>query len=95
MSPLWVLNFILFIISVNNVPFSVLQVGHSLGGALSELDSLFLTLNLPSSASIKAITYGTPRVGNLAFAQLIDSKVCLILCCLLKWALKIFAGPKL
>lgn len=51
------------------------QVGHSLGGALAELDALYLTLNLPSDTSIKAITYGTPRVGNPAFAALIDSKV--------------------
>ncbi|PFH47693.1 hypothetical protein AMATHDRAFT_197673 [Amanita thiersii Skay4041] len=49
-------------------------VGHSLGGAIAELDSLFLTLNIPG-ASIKAVTYGTPRVGNPTFAQLIDSKV--------------------
>ena len=51
------------------------KVGHSLGGALAELDSLFLTLNLPSSTAIKAVTYGTPRVGAPAFAALIDSKV--------------------
>jgi hypothetical protein len=43
---------------------------------LAELDALFLTLNLPSSSSIKAVTYGTPRVGNAVFAQLIDAKVC-------------------
>ncbi|KAF8161184.1 alpha/beta-hydrolase [Crassisporium funariophilum] len=54
---------------------SVVTIGHSLGGALAELDSLFLTLNLPSTTSIKAMTYGTPRVGNPAFAQLIDAKV--------------------
>ncbi|KAF9024852.1 alpha/beta-hydrolase [Hymenopellis radicata] len=48
--------------------------GHSLGGALAELDSLFFALNIPS-ARIKARTYGTPRVGNLAFAELIDSMV--------------------
>lgn len=51
------------------------QVGHSLGGALAELDALFLTLNLPSTTSVRAVTYGTPRVGNPAFAALIDSKV--------------------
>jgi predicted lipase len=51
-----------------------LQVGHSLGGALAELDSLFLTLHIPS-ASIKVVAYGLPRVGNPAFAQLIDAKV--------------------
>ncbi|KIM40235.1 hypothetical protein M413DRAFT_19420 [Hebeloma cylindrosporum] len=53
----------------------VALTGHSLGGALAELDSLFLTLNLPSSTSIKVVTYGVPRVGNASFAQLIDAKV--------------------
>lgn len=43
---------------------------------MAELDALFLTLNLPSDSSIEAVTYGTPRVGNTAFAQLIDTKVC-------------------
>jgi len=42
---------------------------------LAELDALFLNLNLPFGTSIKAVTYGTPRVGNTAFAQLIDAKV--------------------
>ncbi|KAF9481531.1 alpha/beta-hydrolase [Pholiota conissans] len=54
---------------------SIITIGHSLGGALAELDSLFLTLNLPSTASIKAVTYGTPRVGNPDFAALMDSEV--------------------
>ncbi|PPQ63476.1 hypothetical protein CVT24_005133 [Panaeolus cyanescens] len=54
---------------------NVVVVGHSLGGALAELDALFFVLNLPSSANVKAVTYGTPRVGNPAFAQLIDAKV--------------------
>lgn len=53
---------------------NVIAVGHSLGGALAELDALFFTLNLPS-ANVRAVTYGTPRVGNPAFAQLIDAKV--------------------
>ena len=43
---------------------------------MAELDALFLTLNLPSDSLIKAVTYGTPRVGNKIFAQLIDAKVC-------------------
>ncbi|KAF8967850.1 Alpha/Beta hydrolase protein [Flammula alnicola] len=62
------------LLSVQNTN-SVTLIGHSLGGALAELDSLFLTLNLPSTTSIKAVTYGTPRVGNPAFAALFDSKV--------------------
>jgi len=42
---------------------------------LAELDALYLSLNLPSGSSIKVRTYGTPRVGNAAFASLLDSKV--------------------
>lgn len=34
-----------------------------------------MTLNLPSSVHVKAVTYGTPRVGNAAWASLFDSKV--------------------
>ncbi|KAI6110963.1 alpha beta-hydrolase [Pisolithus croceorrhizus] len=54
---------------------SVTLIGHSLGGALAELDCVFLALNLPSSISIKGVTYGTPRVGNPAWASLFDSMV--------------------
>ncbi|OJT09887.1 Lipase [Trametes pubescens] len=53
----------------------VTVIGHSLGGALAELDTLFFTLQLPSDIHVKGVTYGTPRVGNKAFASLIDSKV--------------------
>ncbi|KAF9465014.1 alpha/beta-hydrolase [Collybia nuda] len=53
----------------------VTVIGHSLGGALAELDALYLTLNLPANTSVHAVTYGTPRVGNLAFAKLIDKMV--------------------
>ncbi|KAI0366056.1 alpha/beta-hydrolase [Pilatotrama ljubarskyi] len=54
---------------------TVITVGHSLGGALAELDALFFTLNLPSSIHVKSVTYGTPRVGNPTYATLFDSKV--------------------
>ncbi|KAH9849002.1 alpha/beta-hydrolase [Lenzites betulinus] len=54
---------------------NVFTVGHSLGGAIAELDSLFFTLNLPSSIHVKAMTYGTPRVGTPAYATYFDSKV--------------------
>lgn len=54
---------------------SAIKIGHSLGGALAELDALYLSVNLPASTSIKAMTFGTPRVGNAAFASLLDSKV--------------------
>ncbi|KAJ1300950.1 hypothetical protein OPQ81_003376 [Rhizoctonia solani] len=48
--------------------------GHSLGGAISLLDSLHLSLSIPS-ATIKVVTHGMPRVGNIEFADLIDNKV--------------------
>ncbi|RPD55587.1 alpha/beta-hydrolase [Lentinus tigrinus ALCF2SS1-7] len=54
---------------------NVFLVGHSLGGALSELEAMYMTLNLPSSVHVKAVTYGTPRVGNPAWATFFDSKV--------------------
>ncbi|KAE9411361.1 alpha/beta-hydrolase [Gymnopus androsaceus JB14] len=57
--------------STNNV----IAVGHSLGGALAELDSLFFALNLPSGTNVSGVTYGTPRVGNPDFASLIDQYV--------------------
>ncbi|CAE6488518.1 unnamed protein product [Rhizoctonia solani] len=53
---------------------SVTLTGHSLGGAISLLDSLYLSLNLPS-ATIKTVTHGMPRVGNREFADLVDSKI--------------------
>ncbi|EUC59126.1 lipase [Rhizoctonia solani AG-3 Rhs1AP] len=53
----------------------VLAIGHSLGGAIATLDALYFKLNLPSTVSIKAVTFGLPRVGNQDFANLIDSKI--------------------
>ncbi|KIY71939.1 alpha/beta-hydrolase [Cylindrobasidium torrendii FP15055 ss-10] len=51
---------------------NIILVGHSLGGALAQLDSLFFALQIPD-AVIKTRTFGMPRVGNSAFAELIDS----------------------
>ncbi|QRV84521.1 Lipase (class 3) [Ceratobasidium sp. AG-Ba] len=51
----------------------VTLTGHSLGGAISLIDALYLSINLPS-ATLKVVTHGMPRVGNPAFATLIDSK---------------------
>ncbi|KAL0950172.1 hypothetical protein HGRIS_010165 [Hohenbuehelia grisea] len=51
--------------------------GHSLGGALASLEALFLTLQLKDhpDVSIKAVTYGMPRVGNQQFADTFDKLV--------------------
>ncbi|KAI0311771.1 alpha/beta-hydrolase [Amylostereum chailletii] len=53
---------------------SVTLIGHSLGGALAELDSLFMRLNLPN-ATVKGVTYGTPRVGNDDFVAFFNAQV--------------------
>ncbi|KAH7337839.1 lipase [Rhizoctonia solani] len=52
----------------------VTLTGHSLGGAISLIDALYLSVNLPS-AKLKVVTHGMPRVGNPEFAALVDSKV--------------------
>lgn len=52
---------------------SVTLVGHSLGAALSLLDSVFLPLHLPSSTTFQSVLYGLPRVGNQAWANFVDT----------------------
>jgi len=47
-------------------------VGHSLGGAIATLDALYLYLELPS-AVFRVVTFGLPRVGNLAWASYLSS----------------------
>ncbi|KAF8133739.1 alpha beta-hydrolase [Boletus edulis] len=54
---------------------SVTLVGHSLGGALAELDCMFMALNLPPGIAIRGVTYGTPRVGNSAWTALFDATI--------------------
>jgi len=49
-------------------------IGHSLGGALAQLDSLMMTLHFPNVA-VKGVTYGNPRVGDSNYAAFFDSKV--------------------
>lgn len=43
---------------------------------MAELGALYMSLNLPSHIRIKAVTFGTPRVGNQAFASYFDARVC-------------------
>ncbi|KAG8965996.1 hypothetical protein FRC05_002916 [Tulasnella sp. 425] len=50
----------------------VTLVGHSLGGALALLDSVYLKIQIPS-ITIKTVTLGGPRVGNPAFADYLKS----------------------
>ncbi|KAH8994385.1 alpha/beta-hydrolase [Lactarius hatsudake] len=53
----------------------VILIGHSLGGALAELDTLFMKLNLPAGTTVRGVTFGTPRVGNPAWATFFDSQI--------------------
>ena len=53
----------------------VLKIGHSLGGALAELDAVYMKLNLPAGTTIRGVTFGTPRVGNPAWATFFDSQI--------------------
>ncbi|KAK7437361.1 hypothetical protein VKT23_018606 [Stygiomarasmius scandens] len=56
----------------NNNVNSVTIVGHSLGGALAVLESIYLPLHI-SGPTFKTVTYGTPRIGNAAFADYVDA----------------------
>jgi predicted lipase len=54
---------------------TVTTVGFSLGAALALLDAVFLRLQLPTTVSIKFVGYGLPRVGNQAWADLVDARL--------------------
>ncbi|KAB5547318.1 Alpha/Beta hydrolase protein [Coniochaeta sp. 2T2.1] len=53
-----------------NPGFAVVATGHSLGGAVATLAAAALR----SSASVDLYTYGSPRVGNDAFANFVSSQ---------------------
>lgn len=52
----------------------VTVVGHSLGGSIALVSTAYLSLNLPSSTSLQAVTYGSSRVGNQAFVDFINPR---------------------
>lgn len=55
---------------------SVYTVGHSLGGAISLLDAMYLLLHLPAGTTVKTISYGMPRVSLLGLMQPLESQLC-------------------
>ncbi|EJD47791.1 alpha/beta-hydrolase [Auricularia subglabra TFB-10046 SS5] len=61
------------IILVAHPGAAVTCTGHSLGGALSILDAVLLRLQLPSTTPVKFVGFGTPGVGNPAFADHVDA----------------------
>jgi hypothetical protein len=62
--------------ALKNYPdFKVVFTGHSLGGALAGLTAFKLAENgLLYWGRISVITYGQPRIGNISFAQYLNSK---------------------
>ncbi|KAK0452770.1 alpha/beta-hydrolase [Desarmillaria tabescens] len=51
---------------------TVVLTGHSLGATLATLDALMLNDAL-TSVSIRTTTFGSPRIGNQAFADFVDA----------------------
>ncbi|KAG8999265.1 hypothetical protein FRB90_012117 [Tulasnella sp. 427] len=50
----------------------VTLVGHSLGGAVALLESVYFKVQIPS-VTIKIVTFGVPRVGNPAWASYLST----------------------
>ena len=48
--------------------YQVTNVGHSLGGALATLSAFYVATTYPQ-ARVRAVTFGSPRVGNPAFKK--------------------------
>ena len=53
----------------------VLVVGHSLGAAIASIDGMMLKMKLDPSIAITTTVFGLPRVGNKAWADLVDQTV--------------------
>lgn len=58
-----------------NPGFGVAVVGHSLGGATALLSAMDLMQNITTlnAQNLKVVTFGEPRVGDQAFADMVDS----------------------
>ncbi|KAF8071540.1 alpha/beta-hydrolase [Lyophyllum atratum] len=52
--------------------FSLVTLGHSLGGALSTLAAVTLKHNFPRT-EVRNYTYGAPRIGNKKFADFVNA----------------------
>ncbi|KAF5379658.1 hypothetical protein D9615_005772 [Tricholomella constricta] len=52
--------------------YSLVTVGHSLGGALATLAAVTLKQNFPET-EIRTYSYGAPRIGNKEFAEYVNA----------------------
>ncbi|KAG8883580.1 hypothetical protein FRB97_006274 [Tulasnella sp. 331] len=50
----------------------VVVTGYSQGGAIAILDAIYLRTRLPQDIPVRAVTVGTPKIGNDAFARMAD-----------------------
>ncbi|KAI0279341.1 Alpha/Beta hydrolase protein [Russula aff. rugulosa BPL654] len=51
--------------------YTVVISGHSLGGSLASIAAVSVKSNIPSAA-VRLFTYGQPRTGNAAYADLVE-----------------------
>ncbi|KAI0769615.1 alpha/beta-hydrolase [Trametes elegans] len=51
----------------------VVVTGHSLGAAIASIDGMMLRMKLDPSIFVNTVVFGLPRVGNQAWADLVDS----------------------
>lgn len=58
-----------------NATTTVIVTGHSLGSPIAVLTALALRLHFGEKKTVKSITYAQPRMGNAAFADIVDAVV--------------------
>ncbi|KAG9296473.1 hypothetical protein G9A89_015065 [Geosiphon pyriformis] len=66
------------LIKVNDDLFRTYLVGHSLGGAYAQFAALLLVDKFPEMIQPDVYTYGSPRIGNMAFARYAKSQIHLL-----------------
>eukprot|EP00835_Amoeboradix_gromovi_P006918 NODE_943_length_2861_cov_0.133961.p1 type:complete len:279 gc:universal NODE_943_length_2861_cov_0.133961:1303-2139(+) len=56
---------------INRLNLEVIALGHSMGGSLASI----LALDVSNNSSVKLVTAESPRTGNQAFVDLLESRV--------------------
>lgn len=53
----------------------VICIGHSLGGALAQMDAVFLRNKLPTRIKVEYVGFGVPRVGDGRWADVVEKRL--------------------